>query len=67
MKILLAIAFLLASFAAAANGSFQDSAQPTVPAHPSLYSFADIYRLTLGGDRLGGLAFAALPDAPVRV
>jgi hypothetical protein len=66
MKALLAIAFLLAAFAAAANGSFLDSAQPAAPAHPSMYSFADIYRLTVSGERLVGLSGAA-PDAAVRV
>jgi hypothetical protein len=65
MKILLAIGLMLAGLSAAANGSFQDAAQPALPAHPAMYSFADIYRLTLGSS-------APLPDvaaagAPVRV
>jgi hypothetical protein len=66
MKALLAIALLLVASAAAANVSFLDSAQPATPAHPSMYSFADVYRLTVSGERLVGLASAA-PDAPVRV
>jgi hypothetical protein len=43
--------------------AFSD-AQPSA-AHPSLYSFADVYRLTVGGP-LGGAA-PAMTEAPVRV
>ena len=64
MKILLAIGLMLAGLSAAANGSFQDSAQPALPAHPAMYSFADIYRLTVGSAPLPELAAAG---SPVRV
>ena len=64
MKILLAIALVLAALTAAANGSFHDSVQPAVPAHPALYSFADIYRLTVGAAQLPD---PALAEAPLRV
>ena len=69
MKILLAIAFVLAAGQAAAAASFQEAAEPVVPAHPALYSFADIYRLTVGGTLLpdAPLAGAPLPDSPVRL
>ena len=71
MKALL-ISFVLASGAALSPtpGSFQSAAQPAVtgalPSHPALYSFADVYRLTVagaGGAPLGDTA----PDAPIRV
>jgi hypothetical protein len=64
MKILLAIAFAFAAGQAAGNASFQESAQPLLPAHPALYSFADIYRLTVGG---APLPHAPIADAPLRV
>lgn len=64
MKILLAIALVLGALSAAANGTFHDSVQPAVPAHPALYSFADIYRLTVGAAQLPD---AALAGAPLRV
>jgi hypothetical protein len=63
MKIFLAIAFVVTSFGAVAADSFQSAVHATTPTHPSLYSFSDIYRLTVSG--------AALPQAanesPVRV
>ena len=52
MKIFLAIAFAVAVGQAAGSASFQESAQPAPPAHPAMYSFADIYRLTVGGELL---------------
>jgi hypothetical protein len=71
MKILLAIAFALAAGTAAGNASFQESAQAPVPAHPALYSFADIYRLTVGGEMLprvsateASIRVAAVQEAP---
>jgi hypothetical protein len=64
MKILFAIALVLAAAHAAANASFQESVQPAVPAHPALYSFADVYRLTVGGTPI---AEAPILDAPIRV
>lgn len=34
--------------------------------HPSLYSFADVYRLTVAGEPFGGFRFAE-PEAQIRV
>lgn len=64
MKIFLAIVFAVAVGQAAGNASFQESAHPAPPAHPALYSFADIYRLTAGGAPLPGVPAA---DAAIRV
>ena len=62
MKKLVAIAFVVTSLTAVATESFQGAVHSATPTHPSLYSFADIYRLTVSG---------ALPQAaaetPVRV
>ena len=40
------------------------AAQP--PAQPALYSFADVYRLTVAGP-MGGLPLVETPEAPIRV
>jgi hypothetical protein len=64
MKILFAIALAVAAGLAAADGSFQESAQPAPPAHPALYSFADIYRLTVGGELFPRVAST---EASIRV
>jgi|SRR5688572_10539116 hypothetical protein len=67
MKALL-ISFVLASGAslAPAPGSFQSAAVGAAPQHPALYSFADLYRLTVAG--VGGAPLAdTAPDAPIRV
>jgi hypothetical protein len=62
MKTLVAIALVLAALPAAGSSSFHDAVQPVLPAHPSMYSFADLYRLTVGG--VPGRGWP-LPDAPI--
>ena len=70
---------LLAVLAAASGGAFADrdflSQRSTLefppalqgaPAHAALYSFADVYRLTVGGAALAALPQASA-DYPVRV
>jgi hypothetical protein len=64
MKILLAFAFVFAAGQATGSASFQESAQPALPAHPALYSFADLYRLTVGGEPLPQVSSA---EASIRV
>lgn len=66
MKTPLAIAFAFLALPAAANDTFQSSLQAGAP-QPSMYSFADVYRLTVSGAALGNLPALALNDAPVRV
>lgn len=67
MKIVIAIAIFLAAFGAAASESFEGSVQAAAPAHPALYSFADVYRLTVSGAAMGGFPVTALSDSPIRV
>ena len=68
MKIILAIAFVFAAHAAAASESFQASLNAALPAQPALYSFADVYRLTVSSAAIGGGAVLTAPgDFPIRV
>jgi hypothetical protein len=69
MKTVLAIAFAVAALPAWAGASFHEAAQPTLPAHPAMYSFADLYRLTVGGAPARGWAppDSDFYDTPVRV
>ena len=73
MKTLIAIAFAIFSAQAQAQAAatFQDGVQPAMPPHPALYSFADIYRLTVGaappavaGTSETAVRVAATPPAP---
>lgn len=66
MKTPLAIAFAFLALPAAASDTFQASLQAGAP-QPSMYSFADVYRLTVSGAALDNLPSLALNDAPVRV
>ena len=63
MKIFVAIAFVLAAFSAAAADSFQAAASAATPTHPALYSFADVYRLTVSGSPVPVVA----TESPLRV
>jgi hypothetical protein len=69
MKTLVAIAVVLAGMPVLGATSFHDAVQPAPPTHPALYSFADLYRLTVGGGPMRGwtLPDAAMADAPIRV
>jgi hypothetical protein len=70
MKTLL-IGLLLASsgaLAAAAPSSFQSEIIAVPPTHPAIYSFVDVYRLTVAGPMAGGLpALDTALEAPIRV
>ena len=50
---------------AAAQESFQGALQRSGAAHPSLYSFADLYRIALGGPA-AGFSIAPANEAPMR-
>lgn len=70
MKTLIAIvvtAVLAAFSAAAAADTFQSSAHGATATHPALYSFADVYRLTVSGAALDGFPPIAATDTPIRV
>jgi hypothetical protein len=74
---LTAVAFACCAAAAAQPASFQAgaaapaaSAAPAIApsaAHPALYSFVDVYRLTVAGAIVGQPLAETAPDAPVRV
>lgn len=67
MKLPIALVFLLATLAASASESFQAADQRPAPAHPSMYSFSDLYRLTVTGGALAALPPQAEGEAPVRI
>lgn len=67
MKILVAIAFIAAAQSAAASDSFSSALSAAAPPHPALYSFADVYRLTVSGAAMGGFPAIAGSDASIRV
>jgi len=67
MKNIFAIAFVFAASTAGAADSFQASLNAAVPAQPSLYSFADVYRLTVSGAAMGGFPLTTAGDSPIRV
>jgi len=66
MKILLAIAFALSALSAEAGETFHGSLRAAAP-NPAMYSFADVYRLTVSGAALSGFPALALSDSPMRV
>ena len=67
MKLLLLGALFAGSAVAAQPDTFQSGAGTTAPAHPAMYSFSDVYRLTVGGPMAGALPPDTAPDAPIRV
>jgi hypothetical protein len=63
LLLLLALSCTLQS--AAAQESFHGALQRGGAAHPSLYSFADLYRIALGGPA-AGFSIAPANEAPMR-
>lgn len=63
--------FAFAAGAAAANplADLPGAANAVAPPHPSLYSFSDVYRLTVGAAVMGSfpLGDGAAVESPVRV
>ncbi len=65
---LIALAFPFAVAAAAAEpGSLDAGAHAAPGAQSAMYSFADVYRLTVGGPMAGVPGLEPAPDAPLRV
>ena len=54
---------LAAGNAVAADSSFQERAAP----HPALYSFVDVFRLTMSGPMAGPSSAEQAGEAPIRV
>ena len=67
MKLLLLGVLFAGSAVAAQPDTFHSGASSAAPAHPSMYSFSDVYRLTVGGPMAGVAAVDTAPDAPIRV
>jgi hypothetical protein len=64
----LGLAAALCVFPAAADpSSFQSTGVNPPPPHPALYSFVDVYRLTMAGAMAGFPALENTSDAPIRV
>jgi hypothetical protein len=65
------IGLLLAStgaLAATEPSSFESETVALPPTHPAMYSFVDVYRLTLAGPMAGGLpTLDGALEAPIRV
>jgi hypothetical protein len=64
--LLIAVLFCGAQ-AAAGEESFQGALQRGAAAHPSQYSFADLYRVTVQAPAAAALAAAPAAEIPVRV
>lgn len=66
MKTLVAIVIALCALPAAAGESFHSSLHTAQP-QPSMYSFVDVYQLTVSSAALANLPALTLNDSPVRV
>lgn len=62
-----AVIFLSGAQAATTEESFQGALHRGAAAHPSQYSFADVYRLTVSGPALAGFPLVPANDTPIRV
>jgi hypothetical protein len=65
--LMFAAATLVSTVPAAEPSSFQSVAVNPPPPHPALYSFVDVYRLTVAGAMAGFPALENAADAPIRV
>lgn len=68
--LLIGLAFAVSAAAAGEPASFHSgiAAQPLAhPPHPPLYSFVDVYRLTVAGPMAGPPPLESAPDAPILV
>ena len=61
------LAFAAQPAAAGTEESFQGALHRGAAPHPSQYSFADIYRLTVSGPALAGFGLVPASDSPMRV
>jgi hypothetical protein len=59
--------FAAGAVAGAEPSSFQSAAVNPPPPHPALYSFVDVYRLTVAGAMAGLPLVENATDAPIRV
>jgi hypothetical protein len=66
LRTLLLAAALAAAPLASGEDSFQGALQRTSTPHASLYSFADLYRLTVSGTGAPSFPLAPAIEAPIR-
>jgi hypothetical protein len=66
LRTLFGLSFLVLSTAHAAEALLPFEAAPPAATHPSLYSFADVYRLTVAGEPFGGFRFSE-SATPIRL
>jgi hypothetical protein len=67
LKLLFVVVFLCGAQTAVSDESFQGALQRSAAAHPSQYSFADLYRVTVAGPAAAGFSTVAAADTPIRV
>jgi hypothetical protein len=67
LTLLFAVVFCCGAHTAAGEESFQGALQRGAAAHPSQYSFADVYRVTVSAPPAAALPAVPAPDIPVRV
>jgi hypothetical protein len=65
--LLIGFLFAAGAVAAAEPSSFQSAAVSSPPAHPALYSFVDVYRLTVAGAMAASPLVENTSEAPIRV
>jgi hypothetical protein len=65
-KLLVAIVLVCATQSAATDDSFQGALARGAAAHPSQYSFADLYRLSAAGPA-AAFSLAPAAEAPIRI
>src|SRR5688500_4801032 len=61
------LAFAVSAAAAGEPASLHSAIAAQPPAHPPLYSFVDVYRLTVAGPMAGPPPLETAPEAPIRV
>ena len=65
--LLIGLAFAVSAAAAGEPASLHSAIAAPPPAHPPLYSFVDVYRLTVAGPMAGLPPLETAPDAPILV
>ena len=61
------LAFAVSAAAAGEPASLHSAIAAPPPAHPPLYSFVDVYWLTVAGPMAGPPPLETAPEAPIRV
>jgi hypothetical protein len=67
LLLLIGLAFAVSAAAAGEPALLHSGIAAQPPAHPPLYSFVDVYRLTVAGPMAGPPPLETAPEAPIRV